>query len=420
MERCKGSRDLLPVDMLKFRHIEQAFMSCCLDWGYKEIRTPTLEYLHLFTSTGTLTPKVLNRVYSFLDWDGWSGERVALRPEGTIPTARLYIDNSLESCPAKLFYIENIFSFEETGMESRERWQCGVELIGCDKPSADVELILLALETLRRLGIEGLELYISHAGLVKAFLQEAGLAPVEQRQVFDQILDGDKEVMRKIISENRQLSDSLSSLFEYKSTSPDFPKKLKDFMERVSPDLRISTENFITITQFLNAMGYEYRIDMASADGFEYYTGIVFQLYLGGRKIGRGGRYNDLIPLLGGGNIPASGFAFSIDQLMKLLPIEDLYDIRQRVLVKCEIDSAEQCKLSFEVARLLREDGYIAEIDQDYNGANDYQWVLMIQNGETSPFVLTDKLNGKSMKADSPTVILNILQEMKANEASSS
>ena len=170
MERCKGSRDLLPEDMARFRYIEQAFRSCCLGWGYQEIRTPTLEYLHLFTSTGTLTPSMLGRVYSFLDWDGWSGERVALRPEGTIPAARLYIDNLPQSRVARLFYVENIFSFEETGRESRERWQCGAELIGSDKPSSDVELILLALETLGKLDIKGVKLHLSHAGLIRALL----------------------------------------------------------------------------------------------------------------------------------------------------------------------------------------------------------------------------------------------------------
>ena len=91
VQRCKGTRDLSPEEMARFRLIEGAFRDCCLKWGYEEVRTPTLEYLHLFTSTGTLTPSRLNKVYSFLDWDGWSGERVVLRPDGTIPVARLYV-----------------------------------------------------------------------------------------------------------------------------------------------------------------------------------------------------------------------------------------------------------------------------------------------------------------------------------------
>ena len=123
IQRCKGSRDLSPEEMRRFRLIEGTFRDCCLKAGYEEVRTPTVEYLHLFTATGTLTPGTLRRVYSFLDWDGWSGERVVLRPDGTIPVARLYIDAMKKAELAKLFYITNVFIFEETGTKTRERWQ---------------------------------------------------------------------------------------------------------------------------------------------------------------------------------------------------------------------------------------------------------------------------------------------------------
>ena len=103
VQRCKGTRDLSPGDMENFRLIEGVFRGSCRKWGYEEVRTPTLEYLHLFTTTGTLTPGMLSKVYSFLDWDGWSGERVVLRPDGTIPVVRLYIDSMAEKKLAKLF-----------------------------------------------------------------------------------------------------------------------------------------------------------------------------------------------------------------------------------------------------------------------------------------------------------------------------
>ena len=127
---------MAPQQMRSFRFIEAAFRESCLKWGYDEVRTPTLEYLHLFTSTGTLTPGRLGRVYSFLDWDGWSGERVVLRPDGTIPIGRLYIDEMDDKELAKLFYVTNVFTFEETGKEAREKWQCGAELIGAGSPVA--------------------------------------------------------------------------------------------------------------------------------------------------------------------------------------------------------------------------------------------------------------------------------------------
>jgi len=209
--KCKGMQDLLPDDMLRFRHIEDTFRTCCLKWGYQEVRTPTLEYLHLFTATGTLTPHMLGRVYSFLDWDGWSGERVVLRPDGTIPVARLYINNLICSKAAKggreeaqelnnslftakphrLFYVTNIFAFEETGKEKRERWQCGTEFLGGAKFAADGEVILLAEEVMRKLGFANIELQLSHAGLIKTLIKELKLNSSEEAKVTSRVLGGD-------------------------------------------------------------------------------------------------------------------------------------------------------------------------------------------------------------------------------------
>ena len=91
--RCQGMKDMLTAEMAAFRLVEGICRESCRKWGYREVRTPTIEYLYLFTSAGTLTPDRLGKVYSFLDWDGWSGERVVLRPDGTIPVARMYAEN---------------------------------------------------------------------------------------------------------------------------------------------------------------------------------------------------------------------------------------------------------------------------------------------------------------------------------------
>src|SRR5512136_2598299 len=263
-KRCKGNRDLLPQDMESFRHVEEAFRSSCLKWGYEEIRTPTLEYMHLFTSTGTLTPSMLGKVYSFLDWDGWSGERVVLRPDGTIPTARMYIESLTQASPAKLFYVENIFSFEETGKESRERWQCGAEMLGSTSPTADVELIMLVNEVLRKLGISGTMLYLSHAGLIRSLLRELGLNPEEQGRIFDQIMDGNaSEVMKTVATGNPRLRDPLSLLFDLSGSSPGFIQNVKATLIRDFPRLEASVDDFLAIAQLLTDMGCVYQVDMA-------------------------------------------------------------------------------------------------------------------------------------------------------------
>jgi len=421
IQRCKGSRDLLPEDMARFRHIEDTFRSCCSGWGYRETRTPTLEYLHLFTSTGTLTPNMLSRVYSFLDWDGWSGERVALRPDGTIPAARLYIENMSPARPAKLFYVENVFSFEETGKESRERWQCGAEMIGGAGPAADVELILLALEILGRLGFEDVQLHLSHAGVIRAVLNELGLTPTKYNEVFHRILDGDAEMFSRIVSAQPQLGDTLPLLFEAKGKSAGFLQNLKASLARTlsSASLGASMDDFIDIARRLSEVGCEYQVDMTSARSFEYYTGLIFRFYVGGEKVGGGGRYDDLIPLLGGGNVSASGFALRLDQLMNL--VKGWQDSTPRVLVRSKASTASAHKVCFEVAGLLRQAGYIADLDQGYAGATDHEWVLSIQGTKKKPvLVLTDRSGSRVMKVGSSAEIIDALQAADASKASSS
>ena len=133
--RCPGMDDLGPEgEMARFRRIEEVFRNSCESWGFREIGNgggaspPFHERRHSL-------PQMLGRVYSFLDWDGWSGERVVLRPDGTIPAARLYWERYRGDI-AKFFYVENLFRFASPE-ERREVWQCGAELIGNSWPAGD-------------------------------------------------------------------------------------------------------------------------------------------------------------------------------------------------------------------------------------------------------------------------------------------
>jgi histidyl-tRNA synthetase len=392
--------------MVRFRLIEGVFRDCCLRWGYKEVRTPTLEYLHLFTSTGTLTPGKLGKVYSFLDWDGWSGERVVLRPDGTIPIARLYID-SMEEEIAKLFYVTNVFIFEATGRKARERWQCGTELIGVSSPAADVELMTLALEALRKLRLEGIELRLSHIGLLKALLQKLGLSGDQQTMIFDQILDGDRETLARITAAKRELGESLSLLLDLKGESSGFLRNLQALLNNNLPELEPHINDFIKIVDLLEALDCNYQIDMASARGFEYYTGVVFQFFKGEERVGGGGRYDALIPLMGGGNIPASGFALYLDRLMNLVKPE-LPTNLQRILIRAEPSEVEALKESFNIARSLREAGYTAELNLGKQELADFGWIIDVQEGAPL-IVLTDQVKQKRFELKTINEAVDIL-----------
>lgn len=416
VQGCKGMRDLSPEEMKAFRFIEEAFRGTCLKWGYDEVRTPTLEYLHLFTSTGTLTPGMLNKVYSFLDWDGWSGERVVLRPDGTIPVARFYIDNMQEKELAKLFYIANVFIFEETGKERRERWQCGAELIGAGSPAADIELLLIAIEILRSLGLQDIQVKLSHAGLIRAFLAELGLSPQEQARIFDQVLDGDTEALSRIKVGESERGKALSLLLKQNGKSSGFLKNLGSLFNL--PDLAAPLNNFITITELLTSLGYDYQIDIASGRGFEYYTGTIFHLSIGNEKVGGGGRYDALVPLMGGQDIPASGFALYLDHLMKLAkPKIRAKQSGQKVLVRTEATRVELLKESFNMAKRLHEAGYPAEVYLGGQEPNSLAWILDIRN-EAPQFVFTDRVKQQKFEAQTAEEVLRLLQENCADKDS--
>src|SRR4030067_587629 len=125
---------------------------------------------------------------------------------------------------ARLFYAANIFIFEETGEKTRERWQCGAELIGAGSPLADAELVSLSLEVLKKLGLKGVALRLSHAGLVRALLEKLGLSPEEQKQMFDRILDGDVKALTGVSRDNPELAQALLPMLSPKGQTPGFLK----------------------------------------------------------------------------------------------------------------------------------------------------------------------------------------------------
>lgn len=394
--------------MVKFRFIEGVFRDSCLKWGYEEVRTPTLEYLHLFTSAGTLTPSLLGRVYSFLDWDGWSGERVVLRPDGTIPVARLYTESMEDRELAKLFYVTNIFVFEPTGKETREKWQCGAELIGGRTPVADVELIMLALETLQGLGLKDIEIRLSHAGLIRGVLGKLGLSVEERTEIFDKILDGDISALTRMEAEKPELGGILPLLFGLQGKSLGFLKNLQAVVARNLSELESPLTDFIGVVDLLEALGCQYKLDLASGRSFEYYTGVIFQLFWCDEMVGGGGRYDALIPLIGGRDAPASGFALYLDRLMRLVEVGTPGTRPAKVLVRAETGERESMKTSFSIARQLRDAGCVVEFNLGHERP-DLRWVLDTRN-QAPGFILTDRVKRRKYEAKTVDEVLSLLR----------
>jgi histidyl-tRNA synthetase len=358
--------------MLKFRLAETIFTDTALKWGYQEIRTPLLEYLTLFTSAGKLTPGMLRQVYSFLDWDGWSGERVVLRPDGTIPIARYYVDNMKPQTTSRLFYIIDVFRFSDNQEDQRERWQLGAELIGGPATTADAELVTMAAESLELMGITP-TVKISHSGLIQSILNR--LEPDEElrHKLFDEILDGKDANLKALKQRRPEISAGLNLLLNVTGTSSDFLANVQALFHDEEA-IRASIDDFKKSLQLLDSLNFSYEIDLASGKGFEYYTGMIFHLVVGDSIVGGGGRYDNLIAQMGGKAVPAAGFALYFNKIADLLDV-DIYSLDEPDRFLVEFSDGEE-STAFALAGALRDSGYTAELRLGDTDISAYDWVI--------------------------------------------
>jgi histidyl-tRNA synthetase len=357
-ETARGMSDLLPAEMERLRAAERAFIDTCRAWGYREVRTPAIEPLYLFTAAGTLSPQTLERVYSFFDWDGWSGERVVLRPDSTIPVARLYVRHLAADGPAKLYYSQDVFRFTDDG-SARAEWQCGVELLGDCGPASDLELILLAREALARAGVGDLTLRLSHAEIARRVLAAAGLASDEQARAYDRLLDGDATVLEEIEARLPELDTPLHLLFDVEGSGGAYLRNIQEALAPAIPGLADVLDELATVVAPLEQLGVQPRIQAALARRFEYYSGVVFRIDAGDRRVAAGGRYDRLLGLIGGRDVPASGFAVYLGAIAAVsTPSAAATAPRLRVLID---GGARAAVRAHELARALRSRGRVVE-----------------------------------------------------------
>lgn len=311
--RARGMHDLGPAEMRRFRDVERRFLDTVIAAGYAEIRTPTIEPLHLFTASGSLSPQLLDRAYSFLDWDGWSGERVVLRPDGTVPAARWYRQAWTGSEPARLCYVQAIYRFEP-GDGQRQQWQCGVELFGLPAVDADSEVVLLGVNVLAALGLTGIEAEVAHAGLVRSLLESAGVGASEQPGAVETLAAGDPppgagEALRLLAQVEAGGATAEAYLANLRAALPSGVIEAARALDELS-----------ATAAALTAAGVALRFRPATSANFEYYTGTTFRLTAGGEALVAGGRYDGLVAAIGGAYVPGCGFGADLMKLAERLP----------------------------------------------------------------------------------------------------
>ncbi|MDO8691187.1 MAG: ATP phosphoribosyltransferase regulatory subunit, partial [Dehalococcoidia bacterium] len=301
----------------------------------------------------------------------------------------------------KFSYVENVFRFSDASQGDRERWQCGAELLGSSLPQADAELVVLALDVLERLCLGPASVQISHAGILRSLLEQLDLGPEELGKVFDQIQEGDLQALALAEREHRRMGRFLPLLLGARGRSSGFLKNLKASLVAEFPGLAEGFDSFIRLADLLTMLKCPYEINFALPGGFEYYTGFMFQVSVNGEKVGGGGRYDELLPLVGGPSIPSSGFALYMDRLMAaLIPqAEQRPSPERKVLLNAAESSPEGLRECFDLASQLHQEGITAEVDL---GQDRAEFSHVVCNGGRSGFYEVEELSsGKRIRVPS-------------------
>jgi len=344
------------------RIVENKLADLFASWRYEEVITGTIEYEDVIGRG--LNDEEKSQLYRFF---GREGEAFTLRPDMTTPIAR-FVASQLAGAPLpiRLFYTGNVFRHEKPQAgRYREFFQAGIELIGTDTGRADAEVIILASEALRTLGVEDFKIGVGQVQLLDLLLEMTCLPDQTKNLLKQSIADKDYVTVNSIIEsaslveEEKELLNSLSLV-----------QSGEEFFERLAgkplpSPIKIQLERLRDVYDSLAAAGLmdNVFIDLGITRDFEYYTGIVFEVYSPalGFPICGGGRYNNLFGRFGF-PCPATGFALGIERILLVLKrVGKLPSSNSKQLLVYGKDF----KKLLGAAAGLRSQGFAVEIDLD-------------------------------------------------------
>lgn len=359
LQKPKGTQDILPADSAKWQYVENVARETFKKYNYGEIRTPMFEHYEVISrSVGDTTDIVTKEMYDFHD----KGDRhITLRPEGTAPVVRSYVENKLFAPevqkPVKVYYIGSMFRYERPQAgRLREFHQLGVECFGSKNPATDVETIAMAYQLFNTLGIKDVTLHLNSLG------------NTESRQAYRQALIDYLTPMRESLSKDsqRRLDENplrvLDSKEKEDKLAVENAPSILDYLDEESQ------AHFDEVRTMLESLNIPYVIDTNMVRGLDYYNHTIFEFITTIDKseltICAGGRYDSLVEYFGGPETAGFGFGLGLERLLLVLdkqgitlPVEEGLDVYIAVL------GSEANGKALELAQAIRHQGFKAECD---------------------------------------------------------
>lgn len=314
----RGTQDVLPGQAERWQYIEQKARDLCRRYHYEEIRTPIFEQTELFQrGVGDTTDIVQKEMYTFED----KGNRsMTLRPEGTASVVRSFVENKMHGQPGqptKLYYVGPMFRYERPQAgRTRQFVQFGIEALGSMDPAIDAEVIALAVEFYREMGLKNVKPVINSLGDTESRRKHRDALIGHFRPRINEFCSDCRDRLEK--NPLRILDCKKDSGHELMATAP----SIFSFLNQESEQF------FEKVKQYLSEMGIEYIVDPTLVRGLDYYNHTAFEIVSEAEKIGAittlsgGGRYNGLVEDIGGPATPGIGFALSIERLLVALEAE--------------------------------------------------------------------------------------------------
>ncbi|MEM3565677.1 MAG: histidine--tRNA ligase [Candidatus Bathyarchaeia archaeon] len=316
----RGMRDFLPEEARLMRFIEEKARETAKLYGYKEIITPVVESYELVAAKAG--EEVRARMYAFEDL---GGRKVALRPEFTASVARLVATTMRnEPKPLRLFCVGSLYRYDEPQKgRFREFWQSNFELMGSEKPEADTEVLLLTNALMRAVGLKNYFFKIGHVGVLRGILSREGLEEETQNRVMQLMDKKQYEDAINIVKEAGATDKCLKTLQMLVNLRGSNTTSILEEMEKLTKGYGTAFDAVKNLGEILKLVKETTKepnitVDAGFARGLEYYTGMIFEVYVPELDIALagGGRYDKLVELFGGEPTPAVGVAHGIDRIM--------------------------------------------------------------------------------------------------------
>lgn len=355
-----GSATLLPDTAQRIRHLEQMFFDCVGGWGYREIIPPTFEFLDVLSAG--LPPETLEKCFKFADWS--TGRILVLRPDVTAQIARIVaMGMAGQGNSLRLSYRTTVFRYEqEHAGREREIFQVGAELIGEDSAAQDAEILTLLVESLKNLGLGGFTISLGHVGFFKELLAQSGLSESGRKEAEMAAAGKDMPYLEDILDREHIPQRLARQLLEVPcrlggSDVLKWGKKLAGNNRRLKSSITRLTQVYGLLEQI--GVQDHFLIDLGEFRGFQYYDGMVFDVFTDqlGSELGGGGRYNHLIGRFGRDE-PSTGFALDMDRVFAALSAlsDEGILVRQQKPVLL-VGARRHYGKTFKVAQMLRQYG---------------------------------------------------------------